>query len=143
MGRGSVEAILKVIPTAQRRDRLLFRLIFETGLRVSERWGHLEDLDLTADDEHLNVVGKGGQRRMVLLDDATLVRQLRTYLKQTGYRHGPLFRAEKNGQVARCGTNRCTNRCRSGGRGIVPRPGCRALSTSCAIPTRPSWSMGA
>src|SRR3954471_16598920 len=31
-GREPVEAILKVIPTARRRDRLLFRLIFETGL---------------------------------------------------------------------------------------------------------------
>ena len=97
VGREPVEAILKVIPTAQQRDRLLFRLIFETGLRVSEALGvHLEDLDLTADDEHLSVLGKGGQRRTVLLDDANLVRQLRAYLKQTGYRHGPLFRAEKN-----------------------------------------------
>jgi integrase/recombinase XerD len=97
VGRGPVEEILKVIPVAQRRDRLLFRLIFETGLRVSEALGvHLEDLDLTADDEHLSVLGKGGQQRTVLLDDANLVRQLRAYLKQTGYRHGPLFRAEKN-----------------------------------------------
>jgi integrase/recombinase XerD len=97
VGRGPVEEILKVIPVAQRRDRLLFRLIFEMGLRVSEALGvHLEDLDLTADDEHLSVMGKGGQRRTVLLDDANLVRQLRAYLKQTGYRHGPLFRAEKN-----------------------------------------------
>ena len=99
VGREPVEAILTIIPAAQRRDRLLFRLIFETGLRVSEALGlHLEDLDLTADDEHLNVLGKGGQRRTVLLDDAHLVRQLRAYLKQTGYRHGPLFRAEKNGR---------------------------------------------
>jgi integrase/recombinase XerD len=97
LGHGTVEAILKVIPTAQRRDRLMFRLIFETGLRVSEALGvHVEDLDLRADDEHLNVLGKGGQRRTVLLDDANLVRQLRAYLKQTGYHHGPLFRAEKN-----------------------------------------------
>ncbi|MBV8230565.1 MAG: tyrosine-type recombinase/integrase [Planctomycetaceae bacterium] len=97
VGRGPVEEILKVIPAAQRRDRLLFRLIFETGLRVSEALGvHLEDLDLTADDEHLSVLGKGGQQRTVLLDDANLVRQLRAYLKQTKYRHGPLFRAEKN-----------------------------------------------
>jgi integrase/recombinase XerD len=97
VGRGPVEAILKVIPAAQRRDRLLFRLIFETGLRVSEALGvHVEDLDLTADDEHLSVLGKGGQRRTVLLDDANLVRQLRAYLRQTGYRHGPLFRAGKN-----------------------------------------------
>lgn len=99
LGRGPVESILKVIPTAQRRDRLLFRLIFETGLRVSEALGvHLEDLALAADDEHLSVLGKGGHRRTVLLDDANLVRQLQAYLKQTGYRHGPLFRAEKNGR---------------------------------------------
>src|SRR5262249_34208401 len=78
VGREPVEEILKVIPAAQQRDRLLFRLIFETGLRVSEALGvHLEDLDLTADDEHLSVLGKGGQRRTVLLDDANLVRQLR------------------------------------------------------------------
>ena len=99
LGRKPVEAILRMIPTAQRRDRLLFRLIFETGLRVSEALGlHLEDLDLTTDDEHLNVLGKGGRRRTVLLDDARLVGQLRAYLRQTGYRHGPLFRAEKNGR---------------------------------------------
>ena len=49
------------------------------------------------DDEHLRVVGKGGQRRTVLLDDPALVLQLRTYLKQTGYQHGALFRAAKNG----------------------------------------------
>jgi integrase/recombinase XerD len=97
LGRQPVEAILAMIPTVRRRDRLLFRLIFETGLRISEALGlHVEDLDLTADDEHLNVLGKGGQRRTILLDDARLVGQLRAYLKRTGYRHGPLFRAEKN-----------------------------------------------
>lgn len=99
LGRKPVEAVLAIIPTARRRDRLLFRLLFETGLRVSEALGlHVEDLNLAADDEHLNVLGKGGQRRTVLLDDARLVSQLRAYLKQTGYRHGPLFRAEKNGR---------------------------------------------
>jgi integrase/recombinase XerD len=95
--RGPVEAIRAIIPTAQRRDRPLFRLIFETGLRVSEALGvHLEDLDLTADDKHLSVLGKGGKRRTLLLDDSRLVGQLRAHLKQMGYHHRPLFRAEKN-----------------------------------------------
>jgi integrase/recombinase XerD len=99
LNREQVEAILTTIPASQRRDRLLFRLIFETGLRVGEALGlHVEDLDLTADDERLNVLGKGGQRRTVLLDDAGLVGRLRSYLKWTGYRHGPLFRAAKNGR---------------------------------------------
>ena len=77
----------------------LFRLIFETGLRIGEALAvYVEDVDLTPDDEHLRVRGKGGRGRTVLLDDLHVVRQLRTYLKATGYRHGPLFRAEKNGR---------------------------------------------
>ncbi len=96
--RAQVEAILAVIPPRQLRDRLLFRLMVETGLRVSEALGlYVEDLDLTRDDEHLRVVGKGGQRRTVLLDDPGLVLQLRSYLKQMSYQHGALFRAAKNG----------------------------------------------
>ena len=96
--RVQVEAILAMIPPRHLRDRLFFRLLVETGLRVSEALGlYVEDLDLTRDDEHLRVVGKGGQRRTVLLDDPALVLQLRNYLKQTGYQHGALFRAAKNG----------------------------------------------
>jgi integrase len=34
----------------------------------------------------------------VLLDDPGLVSQLRAYLKQRRYQHGPLFRAAKNGR---------------------------------------------
>lgn len=97
--RAEVEQILAVIPRRQRRDRLLFRLLFETGLRVGEALKlYVEDFDLTQDDEHVHVLGKGRRRRTVLLDDHKLVRQLRAYLKYTGYRHGPLFRAQKNGR---------------------------------------------
>jgi site-specific recombinase XerD len=35
VGRENVETILAGIPTDRKRDRLLFRLIFETGLRIS------------------------------------------------------------------------------------------------------------
>jgi integrase/recombinase XerD len=94
-----IERILKAIPAEHLRDRLFFRLLSETGLRVSEGLSlYVEDLDLSLDNEHLTVVGKGGKRRTVLLDDPSLVPQLRTYLKRMGYKHGPLFRAEKNGR---------------------------------------------
>jgi hypothetical protein len=96
---GQVDAILAVIPAQCRRDRLLFRLIAELGLRVGEALGlQIEDVDLTPDDEHLSVLGKGGRRRTVLIDGDSLVAQLRTCLRHTNYRHGSLFRAEKNGR---------------------------------------------
>ncbi|MCA1668124.1 MAG: tyrosine-type recombinase/integrase [Thermomicrobia bacterium] len=98
VGREVVTKVLAAIPVTQSRDRLLFRLIAATGLRVSEALGlYVEDLDLTPDDEHLRVKGKGGRHRTLLLDDPALVRQVRTYLRKAGYQHGPLFRAAKNG----------------------------------------------
>lgn len=97
--REEVETILKVIPAAKKRDRLLFHLIFEMGLRAGEALAlHVEDLEFTQDDERIHVLGKGNRRRTVLLDDPSVVKQLRAYLKVMGYKHGPLFRAEKNGR---------------------------------------------
>jgi site-specific recombinase XerD len=97
--RGKIERILESIPARCLRDRLFFRLLLETGLRVSEGLSlYLDDLDLSLDNEHLTVTGKGGKRRTILLDDPHLVHQLRAYLKRMGYKHGPLFRAEKNGR---------------------------------------------
>jgi site-specific recombinase XerD len=67
------------------------------GLRIGEALAiDVDDLDLTRDDEHVTALGKGGRRRTVLLDDPGLVSLLRRYLRARGYRHGPLFRAEKN-----------------------------------------------
>lgn len=98
VARDQIDAVLKVIPRDHLRDQLLFRLLAETGLRISEALQlDVDDLDLTRDDEHLHVLGKGGHRRTVLLDDPKLVNLLRRYLKETQARHGPLFRALKNG----------------------------------------------
>lgn len=97
--REDIERIFAVIPAGQSRDALLFRLVFETGLRISEALNiHLHDLDLTKGDEHLTVLGKGSQRRTVLLDDPKLVNALRKYLRSLDYEHGPLFQAQKNGR---------------------------------------------
>ncbi len=97
--REQVERIFAVIPAVQLRDALLFRLVFETGLRIGEALGaHVQDLDLTRGDEHLTVVGKGERKRTVLLDDPKLVNQLRRYVRMLGYAYGPLFQATKNGR---------------------------------------------
>ena len=96
--RPEVERIFAQIPKSRLRDRLLFGLMAECGLRPGEALGlHVEDLDLRPDDEHLCVLGKGNRRRSVVLDDPRLVTLLRRYLRAAGYQHGPLFRAEKNG----------------------------------------------
>lgn len=97
--REEVERIFAEIPAEQARDALLFRLVFETGLRIGEALGvHVQDLDLTRGDEHLTVLGKGSRKRTVLLDDPRLVNALRRYLRGLGYTHGPLFQATKNGR---------------------------------------------
>jgi integrase/recombinase XerD len=99
MKRDQIECILTSIPAECLRDRLFFRLFLETGLWIGGWLSlYVEDLDLSFDNEHLTVVGNGGKRRSVLLEDPHLVQQLRTYLKRMGYTHGPLFRAEKNGR---------------------------------------------
>jgi len=97
--REEIERIFAEISAEQTRDTLLFRLVFETGLRIGEALGaHVEDLDLTRGDEHLTVLGKGSRKRTVLLDDPKLVNLLRRYLRTLGYTHGPLFQATKNGR---------------------------------------------
>lgn len=91
-----VESLLKVIPVARARDRLLFRLLASTGLRIGEALAlHVEDCQLDRDDERITVLGKGGRRRTVLLDDRVVVRLLRRHLREQGYQHGPVFRAER------------------------------------------------
>ncbi len=75
---------------------MLLHVLATTGMRVGEALAlHVEDLDLTRDDERLTVLGKGGRRRTVLLDDPQTVRLLRRHLQERVYQHGPMFRAER------------------------------------------------
>jgi integrase/recombinase XerD len=92
-----IDKVLAVIPRHRLRDRVLFGFLKYTGVRASEGLGlYVEDLTLTADDEHVRIHGKGGRIRTHLLDEAAPVVLLRRYLRQTGYTPGPLFRAGKN-----------------------------------------------
>lgn len=92
-----IDRVIAVIPKPKLRDRLLFEFLKALGCRVSEALGvYIEDLDLTPGNEHVLVHGKGGRIRILLLDDQKLVNLLRRFLRETGWTHGPLFRAERN-----------------------------------------------
>ena len=96
--RDDIERIFAIIPAWQTWDTLLFRLVFETGLRISEALNiHLDDRDLARGDKHLTV----------LLDDPRLVNALRKYLRSLNYEHGPLFRAQKNGRGGITAVSEC------------------------------------
>jgi len=100
----TIRKVLDAIPKQNLRDRLLFTLIAETGLRVSEALGvYFEDLVLTPDDEQIVVRGKGGRTRTVMLYAAPESLQLlRRYLRENRIASGALFR----GDPARRGTSR-------------------------------------
>ncbi|MFG1820586.1 tyrosine-type recombinase/integrase [Kribbella sp. NPDC049174] len=92
-----IDRVIGVIPKGKLRDRLLFEILKTTGCRVSEALGvYVEDLDLTPGNEHVLVHGKGGRIRILLLDDQKLINLLRRFLRETGWTHGPLFRAARN-----------------------------------------------
>ena len=56
----TVTKILQAIPASNLRDRALFTLLYETGIRVGEALGLLAtEVDLTQDDEKIRVFGKG------------------------------------------------------------------------------------
>lgn len=122
----------KSVPIDVLRDRLLFETAYQCGTRATEACGlYVEDFDLTLDDEHVRVHGKGGTVRTVLLDDRGYVILLRLYLARTGYTAGPMFRAASTGPTARCRIPQRT----TGGRSTAPQPESTSTSTSCATPT--------
>ncbi len=87
------EALLAAIPACHHRNRLLFTLLYQTGMRVGEALGlHIGHLHLNdTDGGYLRVLGKGDRERVVpLIDAPRTVRLLRSQLKRLG-RVGPVF----------------------------------------------------
>jgi integrase len=92
----AVRAVLQRIPSSATRDRALFTLLYETGVRVGEALGlQRADVDLSTDDEKVRVLGKGGRERTVLLTAAPeSVRLLRRHLKVSRIASGSVFRGD-------------------------------------------------
>ncbi len=91
----SIQRVLDSIPADHLRDRLLFTLIAETGVRISEALGVFrEDITLSPDDEKIAIRGKGGATRTVMLYAAPqTLTLLRRYLAASRIASGPMFRA--------------------------------------------------
>jgi integrase/recombinase XerD len=91
-----VNKILKAIPAPNVRDRALFTLLYETGIRVGEALGlQCSDVQLTQDDEKIRVFGKGQRERTVMLTAAPeSIRLLRRHLKQNHLTSGSVFRGD-------------------------------------------------
>lgn len=91
----AVTKILQAIPPSNLRDRTLFTLLYETGIRVGEALSLLAtDVDLST-DEKIRVFGKGQRERTVMLTAAPeSVRLLRRHLKQSHIISGSVFRGD-------------------------------------------------
>ncbi len=92
-----VNALLAVIPATDRRNRLLFTLLYETGMRVGEALNiALAHIALNAvDGGTIRIVGKGNKERMIpLIDAPRTLRLLRATLKHMRT-PGPLFRGDQ------------------------------------------------
>jgi integrase/recombinase XerD len=92
----TVKKILRAIPSSALRDRTLFTLVYETGMRIGEALGlQYYDVDLTQDDEKVRVLGKGRRERTILLAAAPeSIRLLRRHLRQSHITAGSLFRGD-------------------------------------------------
>ncbi len=87
------EVLLAAIPATHRRNRLLFTMLYETGMRVGEALGiHAGHVHTNAvDGGYIRVIGKGDEERVVpLIDAPRTVRLLRSHLRNVG-KVGPLF----------------------------------------------------
>ncbi len=92
----TVAKIFQAIPASNLRDRALFTLLYETGIRVGEALGLLAtEVDLTQDDEKIRVFGKGQRERTVMLTAAPeSIRLLQRHLKQSRIASGSVFRGD-------------------------------------------------
>src|SRR6266699_6839218 len=92
----TVTKILQAIPASNVRDRTLFTLLYETGIRVGEALSlQCSDVQLLQDDEKIRVFGKGQRERTVMLQASPeSIRLLRRHLRQNHLTSGSVFRGD-------------------------------------------------
>lgn len=84
------EEVEKILDSASNpRDYLIIRLLWKTGIRVSEVI-NLEISWIDFDDKMITVIGKGNKPRVVPVDRDTLM-LLQNYLKNEGIKSGRCF----------------------------------------------------
>jgi len=81
------------------RNRMMLKLLYAAGLRVSELCGlRWRDLQARSEAEgQINVYGKGGKTRVVLLP-ATIWRELASLREAAGF-NDPIFQSHKKGHL--------------------------------------------
>ncbi len=91
------DRLMRAIGRAEPRERVLFTLVAETGLRIDEALSiYVEDITLSPGQEGLRIRGKGGiQRDIPLPFEFKCLNLLKRYLREEGLTAGPVFRTGK------------------------------------------------
>ena len=89
--------VMRLLQSIQdERDRLMIRIIYAIGVRVSELCTmNVEDVDF--DDQMIRVLGKGGKVRMVFVDEETLEEIARLIGNRLS---GPLFPGQGGNHIS-------------------------------------------
>jgi len=89
--------VIRLINTIEsERDRLIVRLIYATGVRVSELCAiNVEDIDF--EEQTIRVKGKGGKIRTVFIDEGTLD-EINGFIGNTI--QGPLFLGQQGNHIS-------------------------------------------
>ena len=95
--RKDLERLMQAIRKSKPRERLLFTLLAETGIRIDEALSiYVEDIVLSAGQEGIRFRGKGEHEREVPLPfEFKSLKLLRAYLRNEDLTAGPLFRTGK------------------------------------------------
>ncbi len=91
-----VMKLIDSIPEEESRDRLIIRLIYATGVRVSELCS-MDIGDIDFEDYTIRVRGKGGKFRVVFVDEDTL-EEIESF--SAGRIAGPLFLGQQGRAIS-------------------------------------------